>query len=94
MPYQFTCYIHMDFTDLLVALLIFYLACRMLRNFCEQATREKVPDNASDQEMLEVVMNRYNSEHHSLLGILRHMKLHLIIEATIFVVVPILANEQ
>ncbi|EOA20214.1 hypothetical protein CARUB_v10000512mg [Capsella rubella] len=35
---------------------------RMLRNFCEQATREKVPDNASDQEMLEVVMNRYEKE--------------------------------
>lgn len=34
----------------------------MLRNFCEQATREKVADNASDQEMLEIVMNRYNSE--------------------------------
>ena len=40
----------------------------MLRNFCEQDTREKVPDNASDQEMLEVVMNRYSSEHCSLLG--------------------------
>ncbi|KAG7555025.1 Nuclear control of ATP synthase 2 [Arabidopsis suecica] len=35
---------------------------RMLRNFCEQATREKVPDNASDQEMLEVVMHRYEKE--------------------------------
>ncbi|KAL0874530.1 hypothetical protein Bca101_024235 [Brassica carinata] len=35
---------------------------RMLRNFCEQATREKVPDNASDQDMLEVVMNRYEKE--------------------------------
>ncbi|VVB14266.1 unnamed protein product [Arabis nemorensis] len=35
---------------------------RMLRNFCEQATREKVPDDASDQQMLEVVMNRYEKE--------------------------------
>ncbi|KAJ4911946.1 dgd1 suppressor 1 [Raphanus sativus] len=31
---------------------------RMLRNFCD----EKVPDNASDQQMLEVVMNRYEKE--------------------------------
>ena len=47
----------------LAALLIFYLLCRMLRNFCEQATAEKVSDNATDQEMLEVVMHRYKSEH-------------------------------
>ncbi|CAN6810839.1 unnamed protein product [Brassica oleracea var. botrytis] len=35
---------------------------RMLRNFCEQATAEKVSDNATDQEMLEVVMHRYEKE--------------------------------
>ncbi|CAG7879211.1 unnamed protein product, partial [Brassica rapa] len=35
---------------------------RMLRNFCEQATPEKVSDNATDQEMLEVVMHRYEKE--------------------------------
>ncbi|XP_010453294.1 PREDICTED: protein DGS1, mitochondrial [Camelina sativa] len=35
---------------------------RMLKNFCEQSTREKVPDNATDQQMLEVVMNRYEKE--------------------------------
>ncbi|KAG2334232.1 hypothetical protein Bca52824_005412 [Brassica carinata] len=32
---------------------------KMLRNFCDQATAEKVSDNATDQEMLEVVMHRY-----------------------------------
>ncbi|CAH8303336.1 unnamed protein product [Eruca vesicaria subsp. sativa] len=35
---------------------------RMLRNFCEQATPKKVSDNATDQEMLEVVMHRYEKE--------------------------------
>ncbi|CAF2119371.1 unnamed protein product [Brassica napus] len=35
---------------------------RMLRNFCEQAKGEKVSDNATDQEMLEVVMHRYEKE--------------------------------
>ncbi|CAH2072918.1 unnamed protein product [Thlaspi arvense] len=35
---------------------------RMLRNFCEQTTREKVPDDASDQKMLEVVMHQYEKE--------------------------------
>ncbi|XP_010519826.1 PREDICTED: protein DGS1, mitochondrial [Tarenaya hassleriana] len=45
---------------------------RMLMNFCEQTSREKHPENASDQQMLEVVMNRYEKElvHpiHNLLG--------------------------
>ncbi|KAJ0260845.1 Protein DGS1 [Hirschfeldia incana] len=35
---------------------------RMLRNFCEQSKGEKVSDNATDQEMLEVVMHRYEKE--------------------------------
>ncbi|OMO62041.1 Nuclear control of ATP synthase 2 [Corchorus olitorius] len=35
---------------------------RMLLTFCEQTKGQKLPENASDQEMLEIVMARYEKE--------------------------------
>lgn len=41
--------------DLIPILLI----CRMLLAFSEQTKGQKLPDNATDQEMLEIVMARW-----------------------------------
>lgn len=35
------------------------LVCRMLQAFTEQTKGDKAPPNATDQEMLEIVMMRY-----------------------------------
>lgn len=39
--------------------LTLFLVCRMLQAFTEQTKGEKAPPNATDQEMLEIVMMRY-----------------------------------
>lgn len=36
-----------------------FLVCRMLQAFTEQTKGQKAPPNATDQEMLEIVMMRY-----------------------------------
>lgn len=49
--------------SMLPTLLIKVVLGRMLLAFSEQAKGQKLPDNVSDQEMLEIVMARYQVLH-------------------------------